>query len=75
MVRVIEREELARLCLEEIRLWPGCDSVISVALLAAPLDRFKLRVADYGAASPKLPDRAPRPIEREKLRYYHLKRG
>ena len=34
MVRVIEREELARICLEEMRLWPGCESVISVAVLA-----------------------------------------
>lgn len=69
----IDRKELARMCLEEVRLWPGCEMTISVGVLAVAPDRFKLRVIEYGTAPIKLADRALRAIEREKLRTYHLK--
>ncbi len=69
----IERDELAYVCLEEVRLWPGCESVVSVGVLGVSPDRFNLRIVDYGKAPPKLADRALRAIEREKLRSYHLK--
>jgi hypothetical protein len=69
----IERTELARVCLEEIRLWPGCEGVVSVGVLAAPPDRFVLRVMEYGAAQINRADRALRTIERVKLREFHLR--
>jgi hypothetical protein len=63
---------LARVCAQELRLWPGYEGVISVAVLAEPGDRFSLRVTDYGVAERKLAERALRCIERKKLRYHHL---
>jgi hypothetical protein len=69
----IERTELARVCLEEIRQWPGCESVASIGVLAAPSGRFMLGVIEYGAAQVSRADRALRAIERFKLREFHLK--
>jgi hypothetical protein len=71
--KAINREELARLSLEEIRLWPGCESVASVGVLWAPANRFTLRVVEYGATQTTLADRAIRAIERVKLREYYLR--
>lgn len=71
--RGIARTELARICLDEIRLWPGCESVVSVGVLSAPSDRFMLRVIEYGAAPIKRANQALRAIERMKLREFHLK--
>ena len=70
--RGIDRTELARICLEEIRLWPGCEGVVSIGVLAVPPDRFMLRVMEYGIAQAKRADRALRAIERVKLREFHL---
>jgi hypothetical protein len=69
----ISRAELARDCLQELRLWPGCESVGTVGVLAGQRDRFTLHVIDYGAVAKRLADRALRCIEREKLRQYHLR--
>jgi hypothetical protein len=71
--KVIDRTELARVCLEELRLWPGCESVISVGVLSAPSECFVLRVIDYGAATTRRADQAIRTIERMKSREYRLK--
>jgi hypothetical protein len=68
----INRTDLARRSLEQIRLWPGCETVVSVGVLAGPSRRFELRVIDYGAAEKRRADRALRFIEREKLRQYFL---
>jgi hypothetical protein len=69
----ISRADLAQESLEDLRRWPGCENVVSVAVLSAPPDRFLLRVIEYGLAEKRLADRAIRFIEREKLRQYHLK--
>ena len=69
----IDRTELARISLSHVRLWPGCETVVSIAVLSMPPDRFALRVIEYGMTPVKLADRALRAIEREALRYYHLK--
>jgi hypothetical protein len=71
--RAIDRAELARVCLEELRLWPGCESVVSVGVLSAPSECFVLRVIDYGAATARRADQAIRAIERMKSREYRLK--
>jgi hypothetical protein len=73
--KAISRQELARSCLEEIRLWPGCEGVVSVGVLAATPDRFLVRVAEYGEAQTRTADRALRVIERVKLRDYFLDIG
>jgi hypothetical protein len=69
----VNRAELARISLEEVRLWPGCEGIISVGVLQSGSERFVLRIAEYGAVPKKLADRAIRVIERDKLRRYHLK--
>jgi hypothetical protein len=68
----ISRAELARACLYELRLWPRCETVGAVGVLAGLYDRFSLHVIDYGGAPKRLADRALRCIEREKLRQFHL---
>lgn len=71
--RAIDRAELARVCLQEIRQWPGCEGVVSIGVLAAPSDRFTLRVIEYGMVQTKRADRALRAIERLKLQEFHLR--
>ena len=68
----INRDELARICAQELRLWPGCEGVLSVGVLAEADGRFSIRVIDYGPADKRLADRALRCIEREKHRHHHL---
>ena len=69
----ISRTDLARDCLQQVRLWPGCESVEEIAVLAEPRDGFSVRVVQYGSANKRLADRAVGCIQREKLRRYHLK--
>jgi hypothetical protein len=69
----ITREELTRECLRELRLWPGCETVEGLAVLADTGGKFAVRVVAYGLAKKKNADRALRCIQREKLRHFHLK--
>jgi hypothetical protein len=68
----ISRDLLNRICLRELHMWPGCETVTSVGVLVAANGRFMVRVIDYGDAKKRLADRALRCIEREKLRRYYL---
>jgi hypothetical protein len=69
----ISRADLTRDCLQELRMWPGCETVGGVAVLGELGGRFMVRVTDYGLAKKPLTDRALRCIQREKLRRFHLK--
>jgi hypothetical protein len=69
----ISRDELARDCLKEVRMWPGCETVVLVGIFGEPSGKFTAGVIDYGVTSKKLADRALRAIQREKKRRYHLK--
>ncbi len=71
----ITRETLALICLRELHMWPGCEAVISVGILAIEDGRFAVRVVDYGEADKRSADQAVRCIEREKLRRYYLQSG
>ena len=44
----INRADLTRDCLKEIRLWPGCETVEDIAILGSLGDRFSVHVTDYG---------------------------
>ena len=70
---VITREDLRQECLRELRLWPGCETVEDVAVLADTGGKFAVRVVAYGLAKKKNADRAVRCIQREKARRFHLK--
>jgi hypothetical protein len=69
----ISRADLTRDCLQQLRLWPGCETVEGVAVLGDPRGKFSVHVTDYGLAKKNISDRALRCIQREKLRRFHLK--
>jgi hypothetical protein len=69
----IRREDLTRDCLRELRLWPGCETVRGIAVLAHERGKFTVHVIEYGLAKKKSADRALRCIQREKSRHFHLK--
>ena len=68
----INRADLTRDCLKEIRLWPGCETVEGIAILGSLADKFSVHVTDYGMTKKPLADRALRCIQREKQRRFHL---
>jgi hypothetical protein len=67
----ISRTDLIRDCLNELRLWPGCESVQGVGVFIEE-KKFVVRVLDYGTANKRTADRAIGCIEREKQRRYHV---
>jgi hypothetical protein len=69
----ISRGDLTRDCLQQLRMWPGCETVGSVAVLGDLRGNFTVHVIDYGLAKKSLADRALRYVQREKQRRYHLK--
>jgi hypothetical protein len=54
-------------------MWPGCETVRSVAVLGDLRGKFTVHVIDCGLAKKSLADRALRYVQREKQRRYHLK--
>jgi hypothetical protein len=69
----ISRTDLIRDCLQEVRLWPGCETVEGIAVLAGLRNRFTLHATGYGRSKKYIADRALRCIQREKQRHFHLK--
>ena len=51
---------LTQECLRELRLWPGCETVEGIAVLADIGGKFAVRVVSYGLAKKKNADRALR---------------
>ncbi|MDB5615894.1 hypothetical protein [Tardiphaga sp.] len=68
----MDRAALAKECLEAIRLWPGCETVKEIGILANGPSDFLVRVIEYGAAVKRKADRAALCVQREKSRAYHL---
>jgi hypothetical protein len=64
---------LTRDCLRDLRLWPGCETVEGVAVLADGRGKFTVHVVEYALTKKHIADRALRFIQREKLRHFHLK--
>jgi hypothetical protein len=69
----ISREDLTRDCLRDLRLWPGCETVKGVTVLADGGGKFTVHVTEYGLAKKRIADRAVGCIQREKARHFHLK--
>jgi hypothetical protein len=69
----ISRDDLTRDCLQQLRLWPGCETVEGVAVLGHPGGKFTVHVTDYCLAKKYVADRALRCIQREKSRRFRLK--
>ncbi len=68
----IDRTALAQQCLDAIRLWPGCETVKEICILASGPTDFLVRVIEYGDAVKRKADRAALCVQREKSRMYHL---
>ena len=64
---------LRKECLQEVRLWPGCQTVAGIQIVRdnSP-SGFSIRVTLYGRAEQKIADRAMNCVQREKRRQYHL---
>ncbi len=64
---------LRKECLQEIRQWPGCQTVTGIQIVRnnSP-SGFSIRVTLYGKADQKIADRAMNCVQREKRRQYHL---
>jgi hypothetical protein len=69
----IDRVDLVRECLNELRFWPGCETVEDLGVLGDLSGKFTMHVRNYGSAKKKTADRALGCIQREKQRRYHLK--
>ena len=69
----VTREELTRDCLKDLRLWPGCETVDGIAVLADGHNKFTVHVVAYGRAKKHIADRAIRVIQRAKSRHFYLK--
>jgi hypothetical protein len=69
----VTREDLTRDCLRDLRLWPGCETVDRIGILAGQDGKFTAHVIEYGDAKKQLTDRALRCVQREKARRFHLK--
>jgi hypothetical protein len=68
----ISRADLTRDCLHQLRLWPGCETVDGVAVLAGLRGKFTVHVVEYGLAKKHVADRALRCVQRVMLRRFHL---
>ena len=68
----IDRTALAQQCLESVRLWPGCENVREIGILANGPSDFLVRVIEYGDAVKRKADRAALCVQRVKSRIYHL---
>jgi hypothetical protein len=69
----MSRHDLTQRYLQEIHLWPGCETVQSLGVLGDLRGRFTVHVLNYGLANKRVADRAIRCIQREKSRQYRLK--
>jgi hypothetical protein len=69
----ISRADLTRDCIQQLRMWPGCEAVEGIAVLGNGGGKFTVDVVDYGSAKKNLADRALRCIQRETSRRFHLK--
>jgi hypothetical protein len=69
----IKYSELRRICLADIRQWPGCETVAGLQLVrnASP-SGFSLTITLYGLADKKTADRAKGFVERVTRRQYQL---
>jgi hypothetical protein len=68
----ISRADLTRDCLQQVRQWPGCETVEGLAALSAGDGKFTVHVAAYGMAKKRIADRALRCIQREMSRRFSL---
>jgi hypothetical protein len=68
----ISRADLTRDCLQQLHLWPGCETVEGIAVLGNGGGKFTVHVVGYGLAKKWTADRALKCIQRENLRRFHL---
>lgn len=65
--------DLRKLCLEEIRQWPGCETVAGIQLVRDNTPwGFSIKITLYGQTNKKLADRAKSFVQRANQRRYRL---
>jgi hypothetical protein len=74
LVRIdVSYSKLRQVCLEEIRHWPGCETVAGLQLVRDnTLSGFSINITLYGQADKRIADRAKRYVERTNRRRYRL---
>ena len=69
----ISYSHLRKVCLDEIRQWPGCETVAGLQLVRDNTPSgFSLNITLYGQADRKTADRAKLYVERTNRRRYRL---
>ena len=69
----INYSELRKLCLDQSRQWPGCETVAGLQLFRdASVSGFSITITLYGLADKKTADRANGFVERVNRRQYQL---
>lgn len=63
---------LRKECLNAVRGWPGCETILGIRIVREKHVAFSVRVTLYGKAKRRLADRAMRAVEREMRRRFHL---
>jgi hypothetical protein len=69
----ISRADLVRDCLNQIRQWPGCETIAAIEIRGDPKGGFAVKIIDYGVSRKRHADRAMLCIQRETQRRHHLK--
>jgi hypothetical protein len=69
----ISRVDLMRDCLDQIRQWPGCETIKEIGVLGDLQGGFTVHIIDYGRSKKRCADRAMLCVQRETQRRYHMK--
>jgi hypothetical protein len=69
----ISRADLIRDCLNQIRQWPGCETIGAIEIIDDLKGGFAVEITDYGMSRKRAADRAMLCVQRETQRRHHLK--
>jgi hypothetical protein len=61
-------------CLMAVKQWPGCETVAEIGTIREERG-LSLTVLNYGAADPRLSNRAIRAFQKEIRRHHHVAEG
>jgi hypothetical protein len=69
----ISRADLIRDCLNQIRQWPGCETIGAIEIHDDFKGGFVAKITNYGKSRKRHADRAMLCVQRETQRRYHMK--
>ena len=69
----IEYVALRKECLDAVRHWPGCESIVGIQIIRGRrTGSFSVKITLYGTSDMRKADRAMACVQREKRRQFHL---